>query len=119
MIGRVATLILFFAGPLYDLRSPLGVTPAALKALKTAPQAVLQGLKPAKEQGFHAYQSFRKTRANLLKTQNKKRLKAAAVDFKRIWWDKGVRAGSREGAGIWRPVPPEGYFSLGKLFVLT
>ena len=102
------------AGPLYDLRSPLGVTPAALKALKTAPQAVLQGLKPAKEQGFDAYQSFRKTRASLLKTQNKKRLKAAAVDFKRIWWDKGVRQGSREGAGIWRPVPPEGYFSLGK-----
>ena len=92
----------------------MGVTPAALKALRTAPQAVLQGLKPSKEQGFEAYHSFRKTRASLLKTQNKKRLKAVAVDFKRIWWDKGVRQASREGAGIWRPVPPEGYFSLGE-----
>lgn len=95
------------------------MTPAALKALRAAPQTALQGLRPAKEQGFQAYQSFRKTRANLLKTQIKKRLKAVAVDFKRIWWDKGVREGSREGAGIWRPVPPSGYVSLGKIHALS
>lgn len=53
---------------------------------------------------------------DLLKTQNKKRLKAVAVDFQRIWWDKGMRGGSKEGAGIWRPVPPQGYVSLGRCF---
>ena len=102
----------YLSGTLYDIRSPLGVSPAALRALKAAPHTVI-GLSPAKEQGYSAYQSYRKTRADLLKTQNKKRLKAVAVDFRRIWWDKGVRGGSREGAGIWRPVPPVGYVSLG------
>ena len=104
----------WFAGPLYDIRSPLGVSPAALRALKANPTYTPTGLRPHKEQGFNAYQSFRKTRANLLKTQNKKRLKAAAVDFRRVWWDKGVRGNSREGGGIWRPVPPPGYVSLGE-----
>ena len=100
-------------GTLYDIRSPLGISPAALRANKAAPQ-VGAGLRPAKEQGYSAYQSYRKTRADLLKTQSKKRLKAVAVDFRRIWWDKGRRGGSREGAGIWRPVPPPGYVSLGE-----
>ena len=103
------------AGTLYDIRSPLGISPAALRASKAAPQ-VVTGLRPAKEQGYSAYQSYRKTRVDLLKTQNKKRLKAVAVDFRRIWWDKGMRGGSKEGAGIWRPVPPKGYVSLGKSF---
>ena len=103
------------AGTLYDIRSPLGISPAALRASKAAPQA-MTGLRPAKEQGYSAYQSYRKTRVDLLKTQNKKRLKAVAVDFRRIWWDKGMRGGSREGAGIWRPVPPQGYVSLGRSF---
>lgn len=103
------------AGNLYDIRSPLGISPAALRASKAAPQ-VVTGLRPAKEQGYSAYQSYRKTRVDLLKTQNKKRLKAVAVDFRRIWWDKGMRGGSKEGAGIWRPVPPQGYVSLGKSF---
>lgn len=103
------------AGTLYDLRSPLGISPAALRASKAAPQ-VMTGLRPVKEQGYSAYQSYRKTRVDLLKTQNKKRLKAVAVDFRRIWWDKGMRGGSKEGAGIWRPVPPQGYVSLGNSF---
>ena len=103
------------AGTLYDIRSPLGISPAALRASKAASQ-VVTGLRPAREQGYSAYQSYRKTRVDLLKTQNKKRLKAVAVDFRRIWWDKGMRGGSREGAGIWRPVPPQGYVSLGKSF---
>lgn len=103
------------AGTLYDIRSPLGVAPAALRASRAAPQA-LTGVRPAKEQGYSAYQSYRKTRVDLLKTQNKKRLKAVAVDFQRIWWDKGMRGGSKEGAGIWRPVPPQGYVSLGTSF---
>ncbi len=107
-------LVCWCAGPLYDIRSPLGVSPAALRALKANPTYTPTGLRPPKEQGFNAYQSFRKTRANLLKTQNKKRLKAVAVDFRRVWWDKGVRGNSREGGGIWRPVPPPGYVSLGE-----
>ena len=107
------TVHVFGAGPLYNIRSPLGVSPAALRAAKAAPQHSVTGLRPAKEQGFTAYQSFRKTRANLLKTQNKKRLKAIAVDFRRIWWDKGLKDNSKEGGGIWRPVPPAGYVSLG------
>lgn len=102
-------------GTLYDIRSPLGISPAALRASKAAPQ-VVAGLRPAKEQGYSAYQSYRKTRVDLLKTQNKKRLKAVAVDFRRIWWDKGLRGGSKAGAGIWRPVPPQGYVSLGMHF---
>ena len=101
------------AGTLYDIRSPLGMSPAALRASKAAPQ-VMTGLHPAKEQGYSAYDSYRKTRVDLLKTQNKKRLKAVAVDFRRIWWDKAMPGGSKEGAGIWRPVPPQGYVSLGE-----
>ena len=107
-------LILWYAGPLYDIRSPLGVSPAALRALKVNPTYTPSGLRPPKEQSFSAYQSFRRIRASLLKTQNKKRLKAVAVDFRRVWWDKGVRGNSREGGGIWRPVPPSGYVSLGE-----
>ncbi len=110
-------LICWYAGPLYDIRSPLGVSPAALRALKANPTYTPTGLHPSKEQGFNAYQSFRKTRANLLTTQNKKRLKAVAVDFRRVWWDKGVRGNSREGGGIWRPVPPPGYVSLGEVSI--
>ena len=101
------------AGPLYDIRSPLGVSPAALRALKAAPPHAITGLRPTKEQGFTAYQSFRKTRANLLKTQTKKRLKAVAVDFRRVWWDKDLAHNSNQGGSIWRPVPPTGYVSLG------
>ena len=98
-----------------DLRSPLGMTPAAL----AQPAAVTQGAlspraTPAKAVGFDSYRSFRKTRHQLLRTQSKRRLQATAVDFRRIWWDKLVRGNSKEGAGIWRPVPPQGYVSLGK-----
>ena len=103
------------AGPMLDLRSPLGMTPAALAQPAAAAQGALSPrATPAKAVGFDSYRSFRKTRHQLLRTQSKRRLQATAVDFRRIWWDKSVRGNSKEGAGIWRPVPPQGYVSLGK-----
>ena len=98
-----------------DLRSPLGMTPAALAQPAAAAQGALSPrATPAKAVGFDSYRSFRKTRHQLLRTQSKRRLQATAVDFRRIWWDKSVRGNSKEGAGIWRPVPPQGYVSLGE-----
>jgi hypothetical protein len=37
----------------------------------------------------------------------------SSVDFRRIWLDKDSKDPSREGIGIWRPVPPSGYYALG------
>lgn len=37
----------------------------------------------------------------------------SSVDFRRIWLDKDTKEPSREGIGIWRAVPPPGYFALG------
>lgn len=42
-------------------------------------------------------------------------LQVSSVDFRRIWLDKDSKEPSREGIGIWRPVPPPGYYALGKL----
>lgn len=36
------------------------------------------------------------------------------MDFRRIWLDKDAKSPSREGIGIWRPVPPTGYYALGE-----
>lgn len=36
------------------------------------------------------------------------------MDFRRIWLDKDTKDPSREGIGIWRPVPPSGYYALGR-----
>ena len=45
-------------------------------------------------------------------------LQVSSVDFRRIWLDKDSKDPSREGIGIWRPVPPPGYYSLGRLFCM-
>ena len=54
-------------------------------------------------------------RATMRRVTSSKQLTATAVDFRRIWCDKGVRACTLGGVSIWRPVPPDGYCSLGAL----
>lgn len=64
-----------------------------------------------------SYQEFTKTRRELLQTTSKLRLQSRAVDFRRVWWDRGMRGASREGMSLWRPSPPVGYIALGKLSI--
>ena len=52
-------------------------------------------------------------RKRLLRKSSRRRAKAEAADFRRIWSDKGTRSPSKEGMSFWRPVPPAGYASLG------
>lgn len=54
-----------------------------------------------------------KDRATLRRATSSKQLTASAVDFRRIWCDTGLRTPTVEGITIWRPVPPDGYCSLG------
>ena len=42
------------------------------------------------------------------------RMQMASVDFRRLWLDKDAKNPSREGIGIWRPVPPPGYCIVGE-----
>ena len=53
-------------------------------------------------------------RARLLRSATQRRAQSAAVDFRRIWWDKDRRHASPTGISFWRPLPPAGYISLGK-----
>ena len=110
------------SGPLLDLRSPLGVTPLLLdkepilqspRASKSAQQAP----KARPELARRSYDQFSTTRRSLLRSTSKRRLQAQAVDFRRIWWDKGARSPCREGMSLWRPNPPPGYVALGELSI--
>ena len=96
-----------------DICLPLRVSFAALRALAANTTDTPSGLRPPKGLGFSAYQSFRRSRANLLNTQNKEQLKAVhmwpCIDFRSVWGT------SREGEGIWRHLPPAGRVSLRRL----
>lgn len=115
-------------GPFMDLRMPLGLTPAALTVQQTKQQAqppVVEAPVPAPNPGSAAiampdsYRSFCQTRKRLLNDQSQKRLRSTTVDFRRVWWDRQIRARNPDGISIWRPVPPQGYVSLGMCCVLT
>lgn len=58
-------------------------------------------------------QDFQAAREALVRTSSRQRQRAEAVDFKRVWWDRGARSPTSAGLSIWRPVPPAGYAALG------
>ena len=60
-----------------------------------------------------AYRRFVRERTTMRRVQSTKQFKTTAVDFRRIWCDKGLRSATNDGISIWRPVPPDGYCSLG------
>ena len=107
-------------GPFLTLRSPLGMTPAMLD--RELPAAAVprpaSGAEASPRQPpaltRRSYQQFSRTRRELLKTTSSQRLQSRAVDFRRVWWDKGLRNASKEGMSIWRPNPPAGYTPLGE-----
>ena len=115
-----------FAGMALDLRSPLGVTPAALPAtIKKSQEAQLARLYAKDTAAMEArktrklYEGFISSRKTLLQSQSQRRLRSPCVDFERIWWDRDLRGFSKSGISIWRPAPPPGYVSLGESSMLT
>lgn len=62
---------------------------------------------------YRCYEEFQRSRAKQLKTASQRRLQSTAVDFRRVWWDKDARYPSKTGLSFWRPIPPQGYISLG------
>ncbi len=80
------------------------MTPAAQQAAASLAE---------RPRSWRSYEAFASQRAAALKTATRRRLQAAAVDFRRVWWDKGARQASRAGMSLWRPVPPTGYVALG------
>ena len=60
-----------------------------------------------------AYERFAEARAALLQRVSRRLLQSEAVDFRRLWTDRGIRAGPPGGLSLWRPVPPVGYAALG------
>ena len=111
----------FFAGMCLDLRSPLGVTPAALPtSIKKIQEAQLARLYAKDAAALEArktrklYEGFASSRRTLLQNQSKRRLRSPCVDFERIWWDRDIQGFSKSGISIWRPAPPPGYVSLGQ-----
>ncbi|KAK9908805.1 hypothetical protein WJX75_003140 [Coccomyxa subellipsoidea] len=135
------------AGPFLDLRSPLGITPAALKLPQPASPVVTPESSPPEKPrrnststpiplgkglvrsgpttqsaaaslkdrpaSYRCYEEFQRNRAKQLKTASQRRLQSTAVDFRRVWWDKDARYPSKTGLSFWRPIPPQGYISLG------
>ena len=63
---------------------------------------------------YRRYEEFQRSRAKQLKTASQRRLQSTAVDFRRVWWDKDARYPSKSGLSFWRPIPPQGYISLGE-----
>ncbi|KAK9834254.1 hypothetical protein WJX81_000411 [Elliptochloris bilobata] len=119
------------AGPFVDLRSPLGIAPAALQAPPAAASvnatayrhaAPMQGSSPTgtpKSSGQSpnasraAYERFADARGALLQRVSRRLLQNEAVDFRRLWTDRGARGGPPGGLSLWRPVAPAGYAALG------
>ena len=108
-------------GACLDLRSPLGVTPAALPAsIKKTQEAHLARLYAKDAAALEArktrklYEGFESSRKTLLQNQSQRSLRSPCVDFLRIWWDRDLQGFSKTGISIWRPAPPPGYVSLGE-----
>ncbi|GMH39652.1 hypothetical protein BSKO_07550 [Bryopsis sp. KO-2023] len=96
-------------GGCFDLRSPIGIAPNALSYVSTSslvPRSA--ALSTASQKCFNRFVDNRK---NLLKDQTARRMTMTTVEFKKIWVDKEASGGN--GAGIWRPVVPQGYAVTG------
>ena len=65
-----------------------------------------------------SYQKFSKTRKDLMRASSRVRMQSRAVEFRRIWWDKNSKGATRLGMSIWRPSPPSGYTSLGRILLM-
>lgn len=107
----------------FDLRAPLGVTPAALIAagaagqtsvvsptttLQSAPISKLRQTSSAKD----LYRTFNATQKQKQVEEVRRTLTPMVVDFRRLWSDGGAFSGG-EGLTAWRPITPPGYSALG------
>lgn len=105
------------SGPFLDLRSPLGIAPAALPAPPASAPGTGTGGAEALDKTLGAsraaYERFADARGALLQRVSRRLLQSEAVDFRRLWTDRGVRGGPPGGLSLWRPVAPAGYAALG------
>ena len=96
-------------------------TSLKLEGTRLAPGSMTQGAREAaaslrdRPVSYRSYEEFHRSRAKQLKTASQRRLQSTAVDFRRVWWDKDTRYPSKSGLSFWRPIPPQGYISLGAL----
>ncbi|KAK9858457.1 hypothetical protein WJX84_002370 [Apatococcus fuscideae] len=88
------------SGMCLDLRSPLGVTPAALPAsIRKTQEAQLARLYALDSAAIEArktrklYEGFASSRKIMLKNQSQRRLRSPCVDFERIWSTFVLRSG--------------------------
>ncbi|KAK9815130.1 hypothetical protein WJX73_008307 [Symbiochloris irregularis] len=111
------------SGPALDIRSPMGIAPLSLESgpsstsststSKAASATTRSGAGRASMSAQHSYRNFKAAREALMQKSGQHRQRTQAVDFRRVWWDRGIKAGTQAGLSIWRPVPPAGYVSLG------
>ena len=100
----------------------MGIAPAALPA----PPATAPGMSSDTAHGGGdrtldqtlstsraAYERFADARGALLQRVSRRLLQSEAVDFRRLWTDRGVRGGPPGGLSLWRPISPTGYAALG------
>jgi len=85
------------------LCSPLGVSPAALRALKANPTYTPSGMRPPPGAGLQRLPVLQEDKGQPAEDPEQE------AAHGRVWGN------SREGGGIWRPVPPAGHVSLGQL----
>ena len=62
------------------------------------------------------YRAFAASRLQLLQRSERSQSRSSAVEFRRMWTDKGMRSPSQTGLSFWRPIPPDGYVALGELW---
>ncbi|KAL6781279.1 hypothetical protein ACKKBG_A10495 [Auxenochlorella protothecoides x Auxenochlorella symbiontica] len=118
--------------PALDLRTPLGVTSAALVAAGAArlagdelggamlasreAAAALPGSVTPTSDARGLYGRFLRARRSAAREEVRRALAPPVVDFARVWTDNG-RVTAGRGVSVWRPVAPPGYASLGDCLV--
>ena len=100
-----------------DLRSPLGVPPAALDEHTTRTDRNSTFLASKSSQDL-----FLSHRSKFITAVASQRSVANAIEFTRIWWDRNDPSSASASSsyvkvGFWRPLPPPGYVSLGDYMV--
>ena len=99
----------------FDLRAPLGASPASLAAAAAARASSLDRARRLAPAPAAAFSEFLEARRASLAAAARAGLRAAAADWRLVWWDAapGTRGASRAGVSLWRPRPPPGYCALG------
>ena len=115
--SHMATGPLGLASALHTSGAHRPLLPAGHNSLLQAQQLLTELTGPMTDSRAHA-QSFQTARDALMRSSTQRRQRAQAVDFRRVWWDRGARNATRTGLSIWRPVPPVGYVALGASMAL-